>query len=96
MASISQVAKYSVRANVQIVSSYILSSSMFGASTAKFSTGGELFAMITLTEDVSEDSPGGRLVLNNCITVLLADGKKGEISYPCKAGIPSYKMKARE
>ncbi len=75
--SVFQVAKYSVRANMQVVSSYILSASMIGTSTAKFSTGGELFAMITLTEDVSEDSPGGRLVLNNCITVLLADGKKG-------------------
>lgn len=72
-----QVAKFSVRANIQVVSSYILSQSLIGASTAKFSTGGELFAMIALNEDVSEDSPGGRLLLNNCATVLLSDGKKG-------------------
>lgn len=76
MACYEQVAKYSVRASVQIVSSYILSPSVFGASTAKFSTSGELFAMIFLNEDVSEDSPGGRLVLNNCCTVLLADERK--------------------
>lgn len=62
---------------MQVVSSYILSPNMSGASTAKFSTAGELFAMITLTEEISEDSPGGRLVLNNCVSVLLADGKKG-------------------
>lgn len=70
------MAKYSIRASVQIVSSYILSPSAYGASTAKFSTSGELFAMIVLNEDVCEDSPGGRLVLNNCTTVLLADEKK--------------------
>ena len=78
MACYDQVAKYSVRASMQVVERYVLSSSMFATSTAKFSTAGELFALITLSEDVSEDSPGGRLVLNNCVAVLLTDGKKGQ------------------
>ncbi|XP_046398120.1 probable helicase with zinc finger domain isoform X2 [Ischnura elegans] len=42
------------------------------ASAAKYAHNGELFALLPLARDVSEDTSAGRLVLNNCTTVLLA------------------------
>lgn len=41
-------------------------------STAKYAHQGELFALMNLGKDVSEDTSAGRLILNNCTTVLIA------------------------
>jgi len=44
-------------------------------STTKYSHNGELFAVMTLGKTISEDTLAGRLILNNCTTVLIAEGK---------------------
>lgn len=41
-------------------------------STAKYSHSGELFAILELSQDISEDTSAGRLILNNCSSVFLA------------------------
>ena len=44
-------------------------------STAKYAHNGELFALMSLGKDISEDTSAGRLILNNCSTVLLTASK---------------------
>uniref|UniRef100_A0A1B6CI26 C3H1-type domain-containing protein n=1 Tax=Clastoptera arizonana TaxID=38151 RepID=A0A1B6CI26_9HEMI len=72
MARYEQVARYNLTAKLRLANSYLLSPSNVAASTAKYAHNGELFALMNLGKDVSEDTSAGRLILNNCTTVLLA------------------------
>lgn len=44
-------------------------------STAKYAHNGELFALMSLGKDISEDTSAGRLILNNCSTVYITAAK---------------------
>jgi hypothetical protein len=67
-----QIARYNLTAKLTIASTYLLTPSGMATSTAKYSHSGELFALMTLGKDVSEDTSAGRLILNNCCTVYLS------------------------
>ncbi|KAF8795213.1 putative helicase with zinc finger domain like protein [Argiope bruennichi] len=64
------LSRYNVQATLTLVDRYLLTPN--SAVTAKYAQGGELFANMTLTSVLSEDSQSGRLVLTNCSTVLIA------------------------
>lgn len=72
MARYEQIARYNLTTNLRIAHSYLLSPNGIASSTAKYSTSGELFALMNLGKDLSEDTSAGRLILNNCTTVLLS------------------------
>lgn len=67
-----QVAKYNLRTTIRVTNNYVLTPSGMATSTAKYSHSGELFALLTLGKDVSEDTSAGRLILNNCTSVYIA------------------------
>lgn len=67
-----QVAKYNLRTKIRVTNNYVLTPSGMATSTAKYSHSGELFALLTLGKDVSEDTSAGRLILNNCTSVYIA------------------------
>ncbi|KAG8254715.1 hypothetical protein J6590_005274 [Homalodisca vitripennis] len=75
MARYEQVARYNLSARLKLANCYLLSPSGVAASTAKYAHNGELFALMSLGKDVSEDTSAGRLILNNCTTVLLSPSK---------------------
>lgn len=72
MARYEQIGKYNLTTSLRIAHSYLLSPNGMANSTAKYSNSGELFALLNLSRDISEDTSAGRLIMNNCITVLLA------------------------
>lgn len=72
LARCEQVARYNLSCRLRVAPSYLLSPSGMATSTAKYAHSGELFALLTLGKDVSEDTSAGRLILNNCSTVLLS------------------------
>lgn len=80
-----QVARYNLTTNLTIATNYLLTPSGMATSTAKYSHSGELFALMTLGKDVSEDTSAGRLILNNCTMVYIsspdkpANGEKREV-----------------
>lgn len=68
-----QVARYNLTTKLQITNNYLLSPSGMATSTAKYSHSGELFALLALGKDVSEDTSAGRLILNNCASVYISN-----------------------
>lgn len=72
LARCEQVARYNLSCRLRVAPSYLLAPSGMATSTAKYAHSGELFALLTLGKDVSEDTSAGRLILNNCSTVLLS------------------------
>lgn len=72
MARYEQVARYNLTAKLRVTYSYLLAPNGIATSTAKYSHSGELFALMTLGKDISEDTSAGRLILNNCTTVFIA------------------------
>lgn len=62
-------------AKLHVVNCYLLAPNGMANSTAKYAHNGELFALMSLGKDVSEDTSAGRLILNNCSTVYLASAK---------------------
>ncbi|XP_069701486.1 probable helicase with zinc finger domain isoform X2 [Periplaneta americana] len=71
MARYEQVARYNLTAKLRLADCYLLAPSGVATSTAKYAHAGELFALMSLGKDVSEDTSAGRLILNNCTTVLI-------------------------
>ncbi|KAB0792538.1 hypothetical protein PPYR_14497 [Photinus pyralis] len=71
-----QTNKYNLSAKLHLVKSYLLSSSSVASSTAKYSNFGELYAFMNLSQDLSEDTSCGRLILSNCTSVLIGLNKK--------------------
>lgn len=72
MARYEQVARYNLTAKLRVTYSYMLAPNGIATSTAKYSHSGELFALMPLGKDISEDTSAGRLILNNCTTVFIA------------------------
>lgn len=68
-----QVARYNLTTKLRITSTYLLAPSGMATSTAKYAHSGELFALMTLGKDISEDTSAGRLILNNCTSVYISD-----------------------
>ncbi|KAK4872883.1 hypothetical protein RN001_014912 [Aquatica leii] len=75
MARNEETNKYNLTAKLHIVKSYLLSSSL-ASSTAKYSNFGELYAFMNLSQDLSEDTLCGRLILSNCTSVLIGLNRK--------------------
>ncbi|XP_067648510.1 probable helicase with zinc finger domain [Eurosta solidaginis] len=67
-----QIARYNVRTKLTVTSNYILTPAGMATSTAKFSLTGELFALMRLGKDISEDTSAGRLILSNCSSVYIS------------------------
>lgn len=67
-----QIARYNLQTKLTIATNYLLTPSGMATSTAKYSHSGELFALMKLGKDVSEDTSAGRLILNNCQAVFIA------------------------
>lgn len=67
-----QVARYNLTTKLRVTSTYLLAPSGMATSTAKYAHSGELFALLTLGKDVSEDTSAGRLILNNCASVYIS------------------------
>ncbi|XP_017768424.1 PREDICTED: probable helicase with zinc finger domain isoform X2 [Nicrophorus vespilloides] len=72
MARYEHIARYNVNTKLMIIHSYLLCPNSTASSTAKYSSCGELFALMHLGKDLSEDTSAGRLILNNCTTILLS------------------------
>lgn len=68
-----QVARYNLTTKLRITSTYLLAPSGMATSTAKYAHSGELFALMTLGKDISEDTSAGRLILNNCTCVYITN-----------------------
>lgn len=68
-----QVARYNLTTKLRITSTYLLAPSGMATSTAKYAHSGELFALMTLGKDISEDTSAGRLILNNCTSVYISN-----------------------
>lgn len=66
------MARYNLKSRLKLANCYLLSPSGVAASTAKYAHNGELFALMALGKDISEDTSSGRLILNNCTTVLMS------------------------
>ena len=60
--------------SLQLVNRFLLMPSTL--STAKYAHDGELFARMKLEDDLSEDSMGGRLVLQSSHVAWVAEAKK--------------------
>ena len=67
------LSNFNLTGNVILTSQYILSPGPL--STAKYCNGpNELFAKLDLNVKISEDTPAGRLILNNCHVALISFG----------------------
>lgn len=66
------MARYNVGTKLQVANCYLLAPNGMANSTAKYAHHGELFALMSLGKDVSEDTSAGRLILNNCSTVFIS------------------------
>lgn len=67
-----QIARFNLRTKLNVTSNYILTPAGMATSTAKYSLSGELFALMHLGKDVSEDTSAGRLILSNCSSVYIS------------------------
>ncbi|XP_049819746.1 probable helicase with zinc finger domain isoform X3 [Aethina tumida] len=72
MARYELIAQYNLTTKLRVTHSYILSPNSMAASTAKYSSNGELFASLSLGKQLSEDTSEGRLILMHCTMVLLS------------------------
>lgn len=72
MARYEHVARFNLTTKLKLTENYLLTPCGMATSTAKFSHSGELFALLHLGKDISEDTHAGRLILNNCSSVNIA------------------------
>jgi hypothetical protein len=72
------VAQFNVEVKLRLASCYLLAASSGpgsgggGGGTAKYAPPGEMYAQLTLSKDVSEDTSPGRLILNNCASIYIS------------------------
>lgn len=66
------VARFNLTTKLKITANYLLTPCGLASTSAKYSNDGELFALLQLRKDISEDTSAGRLILNNCTAVNLA------------------------
>lgn len=74
MEQVGYISRFNVTTSLQLVNRFLLMPSTL--STAKYAHGGELFARMKLEDDLSEDSMGGRLVLQSSHVAWVAEAKK--------------------
>ena len=68
--------RFNIRTTLQLSSSFhLVPSRNVGA---RYSVDGQLFALLRLNDELSEDTRGGKLILNSCSSVLLAPTKEGK------------------
>lgn len=72
------VARFNLTTKLRVTANYLLTPCGMASTSAKYSNDGELFALLQLRKDISEDTSAGRLVLNNCTAVHLALAEDGE------------------
>lgn len=70
MARADIIAQYNIRVSLEVTDS--LSKLTANATEAHYAQGGELFALLRLEAEITEDTLAGRLVLQNCQMVWLA------------------------
>lgn len=75
-----QIARFNLRTKLGITSNYILTPAGMATSTAKYSLSGELFALMHLGKDVSEDTSAGRLILSNCSSVYISPVEEANVN----------------
>lgn len=74
------LSSFNLTGNVILTTNYILSPGPL--STAKYCNGeNELFAKLELSYNISEDTPAGRLILNNCNVALISFGLDSQGKY---------------
>lgn len=66
------VARFNLTTKLKITANYLLTPCGMATSTAKYSNCGELFALMQLSKDISEDTSAGRLILNNCSSIFFS------------------------
>lgn len=72
------VYRFNIRTALQLSSSFhLVPSRNVGA---RYSVDGQLFALLRLNDELSEDTRGGKLILNSCSSVLLAPQREGKVS----------------
>lgn len=77
MARFDLIAKFNLTTNLKITNNFILAPNGMATSTAKYSHSGELFGVLELSQNISEETPPGYLILNNCNSLYLSKpGKK--------------------
>uniref|UniRef100_A0A0B7B1B5 C3H1-type domain-containing protein n=1 Tax=Arion vulgaris TaxID=1028688 RepID=A0A0B7B1B5_9EUPU len=74
MAQVGYISRFNVTTSLQLVDRFLLLPSSL--STARYAQGGEMFARLTLEDDLSEDSMAGRLILQSSNIAWIAEGKK--------------------
>ncbi|GFS08344.1 helicase with zinc finger domain 2 [Elysia marginata] len=74
MEQVGYISRFNVTTSLQLVNRFLLMPSTL--STAKYAHDGELFARMKLEDDLSEDSMGGRLVLQSSHVAWVAEAKK--------------------
>lgn len=73
-----QIARFNLTTQLKVTNNFILAPNGMATSTAKYSHSGELFAILELSEDISEDTTAGRLILNSCSSVYLSSANSGK------------------
>lgn len=63
------ISKFNIRTTLQMATTFMLVPSR--NSGARYAQDGQLFALMRLSDDLTQDTPSGRLVLNSCTSVLL-------------------------
>ncbi|XP_038069639.1 probable helicase with zinc finger domain [Patiria miniata] len=75
IARFKDLSKFNIRTTLQLSSSFhLVPTRNVGA---RYSVDGQLFALLRLNDELSEDTKGGKLILNSCNTVLLAPQHSG-------------------
>ncbi|XP_030840583.1 probable helicase with zinc finger domain isoform X3 [Strongylocentrotus purpuratus] len=72
------IGKFNIRTTLQMANTFMLVPSR--NSGARYAQSGQLFALMRLNDDLSADTPGGRLILNSCNSVILAPVQEGRTS----------------
>ncbi|XP_022239741.1 probable helicase with zinc finger domain isoform X2 [Limulus polyphemus] len=70
------ISRFNITAQMKLTSCYLLTPA--AATTAKYVRNDELYACLNLISELCSDSASGRLILNNCQTVLVAPNLETE------------------
>lgn len=70
MAQFDLISHFNLKSYLHLSKSYLIMP--YSVSVANYALAGELYAKLDLSSEVSEDSPQGRLILNNCNSVFVA------------------------
>ncbi|CAM9294546.1 unnamed protein product, partial [Lampetra planeri] len=93
LAQYKEISRFNIRADLQLVRSYMLTGTSGGA---KFAQGGELFARFRLGRSLSEDTAHGRLLTTSVGTVLLRPVSDEESRRARRLGLKVYQAMIEE